>query len=560
MPGRARGVRLRIGVLLDALALEAWTWTTLQRLIASSYADIALVILCEPSAATPIPPRARGASGVRDRLRALLNAAYAWWEARYPCIPDACERRDGRALLDQIPLLSAHVIGRGEMRTLAAPDVSAVREADLDVLLDLSRGGVGGEIAGAARHGVWGLEHGDESRGFGTPPGFWEVFFGVPVSASSVYAAEPGSAQRRLLCQVYSATDFNSTRRNNNPRYWKAASLIPRKLEQLWRDGEQSVYLRSNQTPDAHAGPLRGHYGPPRDLQVASLLARRFGRALVNRATEILTLPQWILLLELSDQPASRPSQLRKILPPKDRFWADPHVIQRDGQYFVFFEELVFATGKGHISVLAVDGEGRCGSPVTVLERNYHLSYPSLCEHHGELYMIPESGDNGTIELYRCVEFPTKWVFVENLMEDIAAYDATVLRWQGRWWLFANVVENRGASSWDELFLFYSDTLVGGTWTPHRLNPIVSDVRRSRPAGAIIERDGELYRPSQDCSVRYGYAINLNRITKLSVDEYEEIGVGSIAPDDDRRIVGVHTYARTGRLTVLDALQPRLRF
>jgi hypothetical protein len=85
-------------------------------------------------------------------------------------------------------------------------------------------------------------------------------------------------------------------------------------------------------------------------------------------------------------------------------------------------------------------------------------------------------------------------------------------------------------------------------------------VRRSRPAGAIVEHGGELYRPSQDCSVRYGYAVNLNRITRLSEDEYEEVQVSSIAPDNDRRIIGVHTYARTGRLTVVDALQPRLRF
>jgi hypothetical protein len=173
--------------------------------------------------------------------------------------------------------------------------------------------------------------------------------------------------------------------------------------------------------------------------------------------------------------------------------------------------------------------------------------------------MIPESGDNRTVELYRCVEFPTKWEFVEYLMEDVAAFDATVLRWGDRWWLFANIVENPGASPWDELFLFHSESLVGGTWTPHRLNPIVSDVRRARPAGAVIVHERALYRPSQDCSVRYGYAVNLNRITRLSADEYEETNVSSIVPDD-RRISGVHTYARAGRLTAIDALQPRLRF
>jgi hypothetical protein len=102
--------------------------------------------------------------------------------------------------------------------------------------------------------------------------------------------------------------------------------------------------------------------------------------------------------------------------------------------------------------------------------------------------------------------------------------------------------------------------LLGKDWTPHRLNPVISDARRARPAGAIISEGGRLYRPSQDCSVRYGYAIHINEITRLSVDEYEETETVSIVPDGSRDIIGTHTYARAGRLTVLDALRPRWRF
>jgi hypothetical protein len=207
-----------------------------------------------------------------------------------------------------------------------------------------------------------------------------------------------------------------------------------------------------------------------------------------------------------------------------------------------------------------MDESGVCRPPVKVLERDYHLSYPLLFEWHGELYMIPESGDNRTVELYRCTDFPTGWEFVRNLMEGIEAYDSTVLHQNGRWWIFANVVEERGASSWDELFLFHSESLLANEWIPHRLNPVVSDVRRARPAGAIIREEGRLYRPSQDCSVRYGYAVRINEITRLSVDEYEETESVSIVPDGSNHIIGTHTYARAGNLTVLDALRPRWRF
>ena len=46
-------------------------------------------------------------------------------------------------------------------------------------------------------------------------------------------------------------------------------------------------------------------------------------------------------------------------------------------------------------------------------------------------------------------------------MENIKAYDATVIYHKNKWWMFADVVEHEGVSSWDELFLFYSDDLFG---------------------------------------------------------------------------------------------------
>ena len=40
-----------------------------------------------------------------------------------------------------------------------------------------------------------------------------------------------------------------------------------------------------------------------------------------------------------------------------------------------------------------------------VLEKDYHLSYPFLFEDNDELFMIPETATNKTIELYKCEEF-----------------------------------------------------------------------------------------------------------------------------------------------------------
>jgi hypothetical protein len=552
--------RLRVGLLLDAFDLAAWEWRMVQKITTAACADLVLVIVAERPPETP--PRSRPPAGMfRHALRALLSKAYDYWDARYPCEPDAFARRDAGELLTNVPVVRAALAVADLSARFSCADLQQrIRSAGLDVLLTLSEVTNVGELAPLAKYGVWGLHHGDEDHGFGTPPGFWEVFYGLPRSASGVHMVDPATGHKKLLARSYASTNPFSTWRNNNARYWKTASLIPRKLNQLWKVGEHAVLSHSEPDIDQSEISVRPPQREPGTQELASFLVGRFTQALRSRIQEVFTLPQWILLFHFGDDFLTRVGDFTQIVPPKDRFWADPHVIQREGKYYVFIEEFLFETSKGHISVLLLDESGVLQAPVKVLERHYHLSYPSLFESDGELYMIPESSDNRTVELYRCVDFPTRWEFVRNLLEGIEAVDATVLHHDGRWWLFANLVEEPGASSWDELFLFHSESLLAKEWTPHTLNPVISDARRARPAGAILRQGARLYRPSQDCSARYGYAIHINEITRLSVDEYEEAETVSIVPDGSKDIIGTHTYAHAGRLTVLDALRPRWRF
>ena len=83
--------------------------------------------------------------------------------------------------------------------------------------------------------------------------------------------------------------------------------------------------------------------------------------------------------------------RFKKIIPPIDRFWADPFVIEKDNKYYIFIEELMYETYKGHISLIIMNKKGNYTKPVKVLEKNYHLSYPFLIEDGGNLYMIPET-------------------------------------------------------------------------------------------------------------------------------------------------------------------------
>jgi hypothetical protein len=142
---------------------------------------------------------------------------------------------------------------------------------------------------------------------------------------------------------------------------------------------------------------------------------------------------QWFLQIELPAGAGLTPDLQRcvPLYPPMDRFWADPFVWSTPDAHYIFVEELLFAEGKGHIAVLELSREGALRNARTVLARPYHLSYPLVFEWAGVLYMLPESGQNKTVELYRCVEFPDHWVHDRVLLSGVHAADATLVEHAG---------------------------------------------------------------------------------------------------------------------------------
>lgn len=270
---------------------------------------------------------------------------------------------------------------------------------------------------------------------------------------------------------------------------------------------------------------------------------------------KLLCREQWFLWLEIPAAGSIVPDQQRvkAIYPPSDRFWADPFVRSTPDGHYLFVEELSFATGKGHIAVLEVSHDGRLRSARTVLERPYHLSYPFLFEWHGALYMLPESGENRTVELYRCTHFPDQWVPDRVLLSDIRSADATLIEYEGVWWMFVTQATQRQSLN-EHLYLYRAETPLG-PFEPHANNPVKSNVRGTRPAGAMFWHEGSLYRPTQDCSRVYGEAVVLQRVDELSESSFRETEVAYIAPDQRSQVRRMHTLNSTTGLRVMDVLR-----
>jgi hypothetical protein len=174
--------------------------------------------------------------------------------------------------------------------------------------------------------------------------------------------------------------------------------------------------------------------------------------------------------------------------------------------------------------------------------------------------MLPEMSASRSVELYRCTHFPDQWVCEKTLMRDVTALDTTLFEYEGRWWMFVNLAEDMGNSTWDSLHLFYADSPLSETWAPHPLNPVVADVRSARPAGRPFLRDGQLFRPSQDSMLRYGHSLRLNRVDRLTVNEYEETSVETLVPPQGTDIIATHTLNFSEKWTVIDIQTRRSRF
>jgi hypothetical protein len=278
----------------------------------------------------------------------------------------------------------------------------------------------------------------------------------------------------------------------------------------------------------------------PRTLAVK---AQRFLRTLMQGGNT------WAIAwrLDSSQSLLDLPSAHFRILPDdRQRYYADPFPYCRDGERFLFVEEFPFSTQRGCISVAKLGPDGTFSNPRPIIEEPHHLSYPFVFEFDGQVWMIPESGAAGRVDLYRAEHFPYRWTYEGPLLSGITGYDATLLRQNDRFWMFITAGGWK-ASTWDNLCVFHAERFTG-PWRPHATNPVLLDAALSRSAGHFIQRDGGTLRFAQDCSRIYGGAISVCRLETLSDDVFTQKLVGRI----ETNLPGCHTYNRHMDLEVID--------
>lgn len=555
----------RIGLLLDSAELPACFAETIEHIQQSNFARLELLVFNaeEEKKSSENPQkqsffrRAIGLLRNSQRRERILYTLYQRWDNRN-IVPST----DPHALVDcsklfkDIPSISVDPIRKRFVHRFPEGAIERIRQERLDVLIRFGFNILRGEVLNAAKYGVWSYHHGDGDYYRGGPSHFWEVYEGNPISGVMLQVlTEQLDAGKVLYKGLFATHPGISRNRNCVQPYWGASTFLIQKLRELHQHGWEHV--ERNMMPSAPYLGKKKIYTAPSNLEMlrwlVPVLARKSMRRLVRRpVTE-----HWRLAIRsgarLIADSRSAPdlSGFHWIDSPRGRFYADPFMIGEGGAIWVFFEDYDYATQLGRISCAEVR-EGKISDAIPVLERPYHLSYPCIFRDGAEIYMIPETVSNGSVELYRCIRFPDQWEMEKELFRG-PAVDTTVWIEDGLYWFFVTLQEPRGFAT--QLWIFYATTLTG-EWTPHPGNPISTDVRNSRGAGAIFRRNGKLFRPSQDCSKHYGYSTTLNEITVLDRYQYQEKPCVTIDPSWEKDLVGTHTYSHGGEVEIIDGCTP----
>ncbi len=201
-----------------------------------------------------------------------------------------------------------------------------------------------------------------------------------------------------------------------------------------------------------------------------------------------------------------------KVIPNEHGWIADPFLFEYHGEHYLFVEKV--EKTKGEIAYYKFV-EGKPVFQQVVISEPYHLSYPCVFSHNGDIYMIPESADNRSIDLYKAVQFPDQWQKVCQLQSGVF-YDTTYCNVDGKDYLISY---SPGIHNF-LLCLFSFDI---DKKEVKKIAEIKYKSNIGRPAGSLFWKENKLMRPAQDCSRKYGEKLLFYQVKTLNQEKLDEV-------------------------------------
>ena len=509
---------VKLGLLFDDKLIPAWMYESLKRVLEYDFVITSLLIHSPKTQNNTKPYLYKMYESIDKKL---FSPEY-----------DASKLKPSKDLF-------------GDINSFDINDIEKIKNYDLDIIINLSTLNDISSLQSCVKLGIYSFVGVDEDRFF------YDIVSKKPLLQSHFICETKDSTL--LLSTSSSQVLSYSTTRDVNEQLWTLASLLPLELKKLSNLG-QYHYFSTKKTFSLSATKTKSIS----NLSMLPELGRFSFRVVKKLIEKKLYKEQWFLMYkDEEDFSFENMKDYKHIISPKDVFWADPFVVEKEDKRYIFIEEEPL-NAHGHISLITLEKDGTYSPSTPIIKNDYHMSYPFIFTHEGEYYMVPETSENRTVELYKAISFPHKWEFQQNLMNDIHAVDTTLFFKDEKWWLFTSITEFKGGWDNGSFSLFFSDDLFG-EWSPHPQNPISINPNHSRMAGSVFEKDEKLYRPTQNSSKRYGYGFNLEEITELNTTSYKEKSSCEVIPDFDSEILGVHTLNYAKNFTLIDGVKMKKR-
>ncbi len=239
----------------------------------------------------------------------------------------------------------------------------------------------------------------------------------------------------------------------------------------------------------------------------------------------------------------------------KHGWFADPFVLDvTDKEVILLVEEFEYYNKKGRLCKLRVSRDNyKLLEVIPILTLDTHLSYPSIYRKDGKIFVCPENGESGKLNIY---ELEDNNLVSPITIIDEALADTQLLEYNGKFYAFGIGFSLDGLDITRSLKVYKSDSFLGPYNYQYSIN---NELREERGAGNIEVANGQIIRPAQICEGGYGRGVVLYNLTN-DKDCFTEIENSRIVGDFWIRWgLGIHQIHSFNNLTVIDGRDYKYR-
>ena len=424
-------------------------------------------------------------------------------------------------------------------------EISLIAAQELDCIIHCGSQKLDGEILNSSKFGVFSSVHPKHNEH--EPNGFWEVLNKNPCSEIVIHKLNQDHNKIEILCKGNLMTS-NLWLVNYFQMLFKSNSFFINLLSDLAINRKLKIL---EETTINKTNSFRKYTSL---IFAKYILLITMPKIINNLISRIFSpkLTRYSIAYSYHADHSKLLSSYVEIENPKGRFLADPFVLEHEGSDYIFVEDFFFNDNKGRISVIRIDKDKYEFLDV-ILEESFHLSFPFVFKEGESIYMIPESHENHDIRLYKCLDFPYNWKLEKILMSDINAADTMLIKREHTWFMLTNICSAEINDHQSELHIFYSNELESSHWEPLSSgNPVIFDSSKARNGGLFYFND-KMFRVNQvHGQAHYGKSFDINEITLLSKDNYDEKPLLSINPDFKKNIIATHHFNANNKIAAVD--------